>query len=162
MPSRENARRKGCDLLDEMLAGIEDQKDPLVAQPGHQVRPRIGRADRQPQHGGDGRGHQLGIAQHSEVDEERGSPEGLAETMGHRHRDRGLADTAGADDGHEVRGGQLGRQCGDVLVAADHPAEAVGKIGVREMDRRGGCCSHWKRSSATPARRSNSRGRRGW
>ena len=132
---REDACRQSCHRLDEMLAGIEDQENPLVAQIGDQAGRCIVGLNRQPQHGGHGRGHQVGIAQHAEIDEEHGAGEGLDQVMSDRHRNRGLADAARADDRDEARSGQLGRQPENVVVAPDH-ARSGGWAGWRAEKRR--------------------------
>ena len=146
-PKRLAARRQDVDLrcrlddacrqrrhrFDEMLAGIEDQKNSLVAQIGDQIGRRIVRLNRQPQHGGDGRRHQVGIAEHSEIDEQHGARESLDQVMSDRDRNRGLADAAGADDGDKARSVQLSRQLENVVIPADHSAQAAGKIGVRKI-----------------------------
>ena len=41
---------------------------------------------------------QVGIAQHSEIDEEHGAGKGLDQMMSNRNRDRGFADAADAHD----------------------------------------------------------------
>ena len=105
--------------------------------------------------------HQVGIAQHPEIDEQHGAREGLDQMMSDRDRDRGLADAAGADDGDKARRGQLSRQPENVVVPADHPAQAAGQIGVREIARqRRGAVIARSRSLARSARRSSSRARR--
>src|SRR6266851_5283041 len=58
--------------------------------------------------------------------------------MPYRDRDRGFSDPAGADDGDNARCGQLSGQPKDVFLSADHAAQAVGKIGVREIGGTGG------------------------
>ena len=52
--------------------------------------------------------------------------------MGHRDRDRGLADPAGADDADKARSGDLLGQFEHVALAADHAIGAAGKNGVRK------------------------------
>ena len=49
------------------------------------------------------------------------------------YRNRRLADAASANDGDETRRGQAGRQLENVVIAADHSAQAAGKIGVWEI-----------------------------
>src|SRR5271155_3100975 len=115
-----------------MLAGIEDQKYPLVAQIGDEVGRRIVALNRQPQHGGDRRAHKRGIAQHAKIDEEYGTSEGLDQMMSDRYRDRGLADAADADNADETGGGQLGRELEDVVAAPDHAHQSAGQISVRK------------------------------
>jgi hypothetical protein len=95
--------------LDEVLAGVEDQKNSLVPQMGQQARRRVARLNRQPQHGGGRCGDEGRIAEHGEVDEEDGAGESLHQVMPDCDRRRGLADAAGADDGDEAGGGQLRR-----------------------------------------------------
>jgi hypothetical protein len=57
-------------------------------------------------------------------------------------RDRRLADAACANDGDKARSRQVGRQLQDVVIPADDPAQAAGKIGVREIcsDGDSRCC----------------------
>ena len=145
------ARRQRGDRVDEVFAGVEDQKNSLVPQKYNQARPRIVGLDRQPQHGGDAGGHQLGITQHSKIDEQHGAREGFGQVMSNGHRNRGLADAAGADDGDKARRGQLRRQLENVVIPADHSAQAVGKIGVRKIG--GGGRSIFTRSCSPRDRR---------
>ena len=77
-----------------------------------------------------GRRRQFGIAQHAEIDEQHGARERLEQLMPDRHRNRGLADAPGADDGDKARGGQLSRQPEKVVVAPDHARQAARQIGV--------------------------------
>ena len=154
-------RRERRDRLDEMFAGVEDQKNSLVAQIRDQTGRRIVGLNRQPQHGGHGRGHQVGIAQHSKIDEQHGAGEGLDQVMSDRYRDRGFADAASADDRDKARSGQLSRKPENVIVAPDHSRQAAGQVGVRKTggDRRR---RHGPdRSTARSARRSNSPARPG-
>ena len=62
----------------------------------------------------------------------------FGQVMPNRHRNRRLADAAGADDGDKARSGQLSRQLENVVIPADHPAQAAGKIGVRKIGGGGG------------------------
>ncbi len=121
--------------LDEMLAGVENEEDPLVAQIGDQIGHPIVRLDRQAQHRGHGRRHQAGIAEHSQIDEQHGAREGFDQVMPDRDRNGGLADAAGADDRDEARRVELGRQLEDVVVAAEHAAQAAGKVRVWKTGR---------------------------
>ena len=98
----EDARRHRCHRVDEMLAGVEDQKDSLVPEVGDQAGCGVVGVHHQPQLRGHGRGHQAGIAQHAEVDKDRSTRERGRQVVPDRHRDRGLADAAGADDGDEA------------------------------------------------------------
>ena len=101
--------------FDEMFAGIEDQKNPLVPQISDQAGRCIVGLNRQPQHGGHSCGHQIGIAQHAKIDEEHGAGEGLDQIMSNRYRNRGFADAAGADDRDKACGGQLRREHENVI-----------------------------------------------
>ena len=96
--SRDDVCRQSRHRFYQMLAGIEDQENPLVPQIGDQVGRRVVGLNRQAQHGGDGRGHQVGIAQHSKIDEQHGAREGLDQVMSDRYRNRGFADAARTDD----------------------------------------------------------------
>ena len=123
-PQRFAARRQNVDLrrgvddvrrqrrhrFDEMLASIEDQQNALVAQICDQIGRRIVRLDRQAEHRGDRRRHQVGIAEHAEIDEQHRAGESFDQMMSDRYRHRGLADAAGADDGDEARSVELRRQ----------------------------------------------------
>ena len=120
--SIDDARRQRRHRFDEMLASIEDQKNSLVAQIGDQIGRRIVRLNRQSKHGGDGGRHQVGIAEHSEIDEQHSARESFDQVMPDRYRDRGFADAAGADDGDKARSVQLRRELENVVVPADHPA----------------------------------------
>ena len=91
------------DGIDEMLAGIEDQQNSLVAQMRDQARRRIARLNGEAEHGGGRGGHQVRIAQHGEIDEEHGASKGFEQVMPDRDRGRRLADAAGTDDGDEAR-----------------------------------------------------------
>ena len=71
--------------------------------------------------------------------------------MPDRDRDRGLADAAGADDGDKARSGQLSRQREDVVVPADHPAQAAGQIGVRKIGGERGASSRGSLARETGA-----------
>ena len=112
-------RRSG---FDEMFARIENQQNSPVAQVGDQIRRRVARLSRQSQHGGDGGRHQIGIAEHSKVDEEHSPRESADQVTPDRHCDRRLADAAGADDGDEAGGVQLGRHLENVVIPTDHSA----------------------------------------
>ena len=128
----DDACRERCDGVDQVLAGIEDQQDALVAQIGHQARPHIVGADRESHHGRNAGVYQIGIAQHPEIDEQHGAVKDPAQMISCRDRDRGFADPAGADDADKARCGDLPGQLEDVVLPADHAIEAAGKIGVRK------------------------------
>src|SRR3954468_10122402 len=53
--------------------------------------------------------------------------------MSNGHRDGRLADSAGADDGDEARSDQLSRYPENVVIPADHPDQAAGKLSVRKI-----------------------------
>ena len=151
----------GCHRFDQMLAGVEDQQNPLVPQIGNQAGRRVVGLHRQPQHGGDRRGHQLGIAQHAEIDEQHGAGEGLASVMSDRDRDRGLADAARAHDRDKARSGQPARQLRERRRRA-RPFASSGWAGWRAENLRGDGSAHRcrGRSTARSAPRSNSPVRR--
>ena len=64
---RDACRQRG-DRFYEMLAGIENEKNALVAQIGDHARYRVVRLNRQPKHRGNSGGCELWIAQHSKID----------------------------------------------------------------------------------------------
>ena len=72
----------------------------------------------------------LRIVQHAEIDEEHGPREGLDQVMADRHRDRRLADAAGADDRDEACSVQPSRKPENIIVAPDHPDRAGGQVAV--------------------------------
>src|SRR4051812_2661514 len=53
--------------------------------------------------------------------------------MCNSYRDGRLTNTAGADDGDKARCSELSRQLENVVIPADHSAQAARKIGVRKM-----------------------------
>ena len=71
-----------CDGVDQVFAGVEDQQNLFVAQIGHQAWPHVVGADRQTHHGRNAGGHQVGIAQHPEIDEQHGAMKGFARDDG--------------------------------------------------------------------------------
>ena len=81
----------------------------------------------------DGCRHQARIADHSQIDEQHSARESFDQVMPDRYRDGGFADAAGADDGDEPRSIQLGRELENIVIPADHPAQAAGKIRVRKI-----------------------------
>ena len=137
----EDLRRQRRDRLYEMLAGIEDQKNSLVPQIGDQAWRGVVGLNRQPQHGGERRGDQGGIAQHAKIDEQHGAGEGLDQMMSDRDRDRGFANAANADDGDKARSGQLSRELENVIVAPDH-SRSSGRAGWR--------AENWRQPSIAP------------
>ena len=104
---REDALRQDRDSLDEVLAGVEDQQHPLVAQVGDQARRGIVRPNRQSKQGSDrGRG-QGRVAQRTEIDEHHRARERIGQIVSSK---RGLANPAGADDRDEAGRKQLTRK----------------------------------------------------
>ena len=132
----EDARGQSCHRFDQVLAGIEDQETSLVAQVSDQSGGRIVGLDGQPQHGGHGRGHQVAVVQHAQVDEEHGPRESLDQVMADRHRDRRLADPAGTDDRDQACSVQPSRKPENIVVAPDHPDGTGGQVAVGEARRR--------------------------
>ncbi|MGY4299652.1 hypothetical protein ACVWXN_007747 [Bradyrhizobium sp. i1.4.4] len=121
-------RRRGGD---DMLAIIQDQQHPLVAEMREQCRQRIVGLRRQAQHQQDRGDHEIGIAERGEVDEMRGIGESLEQVVRDRHRNGGLADAARADDRDEVRADELVGDGGDRIVAPDHPLQPVRQLDGR-------------------------------
>ncbi len=128
----DDACRQGCHRFDQVLAGVEHQKNPLVAQIGDQVGSCVVGLHRQAEHGGYSRGHQFGIAQHSKIDEQHGARESFGQVMSDRDRNGGLAHAARAHDRDKASGGQLSRQSEHVVVASDHSHRATGQVAVRK------------------------------
>ena len=118
-----------------MLAGVEDQEDPLVPQVGDQAGCCVVGPNRQPQHGGHGRARQIGSDEQSEVDEEHGAGEGIDQFVGDRDRDGGLADTATADNRDEPLRDQGVRNRQNVVGAPDHAGQAAWQVCVRKVRR---------------------------
>jgi hypothetical protein len=118
-----------------MFASVEDQENSLVPEIGDQAGSCIVGTNRQPQHGGDGRRGQIGIAEHSKIDEQHGAREGLDEIVRDRDGKRRLADAADADDRDEARGSQSSRESANVVGTADHPGQAARQVGVRKIGR---------------------------
>ena len=136
MPS-EDPFGERCDRIDDMLAGVEHQKHPLVLQMRDQARRCIVGADRQPQHGCDRRDRQIGCDERAEVEEEHGATEGLDQIVRDGDRDGGLADAAGADDRDEALRREQILDRADVVGAPDHAGQAAGQVRVRNIQRLG-------------------------
>jgi hypothetical protein len=94
---------KSSHRVDEMLAGVQDQQYPPIAQISDQIWCSIVGPHGQSQHRGDDRRHQIGIAHHAEVDEEHGAGKGPHQLMSDSDRKGRLADAPGADDRDKTR-----------------------------------------------------------
>jgi len=111
-------QRRHC--FNQMLAGIEDQKNALVPEICGQAWGYVIGLDGKSKHGGYGCGHQAWIAQHTEIDKEHGACKGLDELMSNGYRNCGLTNSAGAGDRDKAGRVQPNRHLENVIVAADH------------------------------------------
>ena len=114
-------------VIQHMFATVEDQQGRAGLQKRQESRRRILRADGQSERRSDGGRDMTGIPQRTEVDEEDAPAEILRTAMPDRDGDRGLADAARADDGHEAIERKSVRDLLDDVFPADHPGEFSGQ-----------------------------------
>ncbi len=120
-----------------MLAVVEHQQDPLVAEERDQPGKRIVDRHRDLQRRRERRRQPLLIDDGSEVDEAHAVGERFEQFFGGGERKRGLADATRARDGDEAAQRHQSGQRGDGFGTADHRGQADGKI-VRARHRRVG------------------------
>src|ERR1700722_1752260 len=110
-----------CRNADHVLAIVEHEEDLLVADKGQQTNERVLGLYQEPECRCDHSRHELGIGQHSQIDEEDRVMESINQRMSDRDCYRSFSNTAGAYNTQEAPHLKLLRQRSNCALAADHP-----------------------------------------
>ena len=119
-----------------MLAIVEDDQCPLVAQPRNEARDRISGGKRDAQHGGQRRRNQIGARYRCQPDEPQPVRTRGACSLCHGRGDRGLPDAARPDDGEQPAPGELLDEGRDDAIPADDPRQRTRDVVAADRGRR--------------------------
>jgi hypothetical protein len=115
--------------VDQVLAGIQDQQHPLVAQVlDDRVELGPGFGAGQSEAGRDGVRQQLGIVQPGQLDQARAIGELAGQLSRGAQRDTGLADAAGAGDRDQPGAAQQAAELGQLPLPSDEPGDLEGQL----------------------------------
>ena len=105
-----NGLCEACDLVDHMLATVEDQKQAAAAQKADDTAGRIGMMNDETQRGGERADDERRIPQGTEVEKMDAALERLPHLVRQRDRDGGLADAARTSERDEALAEQARRK----------------------------------------------------
>src|ERR1700716_1074429 len=144
--------------LDDMLAVVEHQEHPLIANKGEEILDRTVGIDREAQRRRDRAGDERRLIECPKIDEMNRAAKLTMLGMSDRYRYGRLADAARPDDRHEALAKQLFANRLDGFVASHHPQQASGQLGGSVCNaalskRRRGCRASNGRNEAIAATR---------